>query len=127
MPPLILILPIAIGGLLAMVVLLFFVSRSLEKREPYASFMRLRTRAKLRFFRLLLADARVPKRVKALPLLLIPYLLMPIDIVPDFIPVLGYVDDVTIVLGTLALVIKLTPRQIIDDLFRQAATEPGTT
>ena len=117
---------VVVAGLVAMAVLLFFVSRQLEKREPYASFMRLRNRAKLRFFRLLLSDPRVPKRVKALPLLLIPYLLMPIDIIPDFIPVLGYLDDVAIVLGTLALIIKLTPRHVIDDLFLQAAVEPGS-
>ena len=120
-----------LGGAVALAILLpamYLVGRSLERREPYASFLRLRTRSKLRFFRLLLADARVPRRVKLLPLLLIPYLLMPIDIIPDFIPVLGYVDDVAIVLGALALVIRLTPRALIEDLFQQARqTEASQT
>ena len=99
---------------------LYAISRKLENREPYGSFIRLRTRQKVRFFRLLISDKRVPFRVKALPFLLIPYLAMPFDIIPDFIPVLGYVDDVAIVLGMFALVIRLTPRAIIDDLFRIA-------
>jgi uncharacterized membrane protein YkvA (DUF1232 family) len=110
----------AIAGLL-------WLTKTLEKREPYKSFMQLRTREKVSFFRLLITDRRVPKRVKLLPFLLVPYLAMPIDIVPDFIPVLGYLDDVAIVLGTFALVIRLTPRAVIDDLFSQiiAARKPA--
>jgi uncharacterized membrane protein YkvA (DUF1232 family) len=100
---------------------LYLLSRHLEKREPYRSFIHLRSRSKLRFFRMLLTDPRVPRRVKLLPFLLVPYLLFPIDIIPDFIPVLGYLDDVAIVLGTLALVLRWTPRAIIDDLFLQLA------
>jgi uncharacterized membrane protein YkvA (DUF1232 family) len=108
-----------LAGIAITVPLLFFVSRRLEKREPYASFMRLRTRQKLRFFKLLLTDQRVPRRVKVLPFLLVPYLAFPIDIIPDFIPVLGYLDDVAIVLGTFALAMRLTPRAVIDDIFQQ--------
>ena len=121
MPSLLVLAAIAVIGVLILAPLLYLVARCLEKREPYTSFIHLRSRQKLRFFRLLLGDPRVPRQVKALPLLLIPYLLMPIDIIPDFLPVLGYLDDVAIVLGALALILRLTPRPIIDDLFRQAA------
>jgi uncharacterized membrane protein YkvA (DUF1232 family) len=108
-------------SLVLAVALLYWLSRRLEKREPYGSFIRLRTRQKVRFLRLLVTDKRVPPLVKTLPFLLLPYLAFPIDLIPDFIPVLGYVDDVAIVLGTFALIIRLTPRPIIDDLFRLAA------
>jgi uncharacterized membrane protein YkvA (DUF1232 family) len=54
--------------------------------------------------------------VKVLPFLLVPYLAFPIDIVPDFIPVLGYMDDIAIVLGTFALAIRWTSRNVIDEL-----------
>jgi uncharacterized membrane protein YkvA (DUF1232 family) len=108
-------------GLFVALAGLYALSRRLEKREPYASFMRLRTRNKLRFFRLLATDPRVPRRVKMLPFLLAAYLVFPVDLVPDFVPVLGYVDDVAIVLAALALVIRLTPAMVIDDLLRQAS------
>lgn len=112
-------------ALLAVAAGLYAVSRWLERREPYASFMRLRTRNKARFFRAVMSAARVPRRVKVLPFLLIGYLAMPFDLIPDFIPVLGYVDDVAVVLGTLALIIRLTPRPVIDDLLRRAAETDG--
>jgi hypothetical protein len=44
-------------------------------------------------FKRLLSDPRVPRRKKLVLAALIPYLLMPFDLVPDFIPVAGYLDD----------------------------------
>lgn len=57
-------------------------------------------------FKRLLSDPRVSGWRKAAILLLIAYLAMPIDLVPDFIPVAGQLDDVIIV----ALVLRLTLR-----------------
>src|SRR5918911_1331123 len=58
-------------------------------------------------------DPRVPWYAKALALLVAGYALSPIDLIPDFIPVLGYLDDVIIVpLGILA-VVKLIPPEIM--------------
>jgi uncharacterized membrane protein YkvA (DUF1232 family) len=45
----------------------------------------------------LLADPRVPRRRKGLLVLLVAYLAMPIDLVPDFIPVAGQLDDAILV------------------------------
>jgi uncharacterized membrane protein YkvA (DUF1232 family) len=54
-------------------------------------------------------DPRVPWCAKVLACLIAGYALSPIDLIPDFVPVLGYLDDVIIVpLGVLA-VIKLIP------------------
>ena len=99
----------------------YLTARWLARREPYSGFMHLRTRRKLTFFRLGLMDKRVPLYVKAIPVLLVPYLASPIDLIPDFIPVLGYLDDVAIVLLALALMMKLTPRAVVLDLIQQAA------
>src|SRR5438477_5754525 len=52
----------------------------------------------LRLFHALLKDPAVPVAAKARMWLLLGYLSMPIDLVPDFIPVLGYADDAAIVL-----------------------------
>jgi uncharacterized membrane protein YkvA (DUF1232 family) len=60
-------------------------------------------------------DPRTPWYAKALALCVAGYALSPIDLIPDFIPVLGYVDDVVIVpLGILAA-IKLIPKEVMAD------------
>src|SRR5215468_4081623 len=58
-------------------------------------------------------DPRVPWYAKVLALCVAGYALSPIDLIPDFVPVLGYLDDVIIVpLGILA-VVKLIPPEIM--------------
>lgn len=55
-------------------------------------------------------DPRVPWYAKALALLVAAYALSPIDLMPDFVPVLGYLDDIVIVpLGILAVVSLIPP------------------
>lgn len=93
----------------------FLVTRRLQQREPYRSVLKLRTRQKLSLLKALVKDGRVPKIVRALPFLLALYLATPIDIVPDFIPVLGYMDDVAVVVLTLALMIRFTPNVVIEE------------
>jgi uncharacterized membrane protein YkvA (DUF1232 family) len=66
-------------------------------------------------------DPGVPWYVKVLALCVAGYALSPIDLIPDFIPVLGYLDDVIIVpLGILA-VVKLVPAEIMAEHRRAAA------
>lgn len=52
--------------------------------------------------------------------LTIAYALSPIDLVPDFIPVLGYLDDVIILPALTALTIKLIPREIFADCRKES-------
>lgn len=54
----------------------------------------------------LLGDPRVPARRKALLLLLVAYIATPIDLVPDFIPVAGQLDDVLIAALALRYVLR---------------------
>jgi uncharacterized membrane protein YkvA (DUF1232 family) len=62
---------------------------------------------------LIARDGRVPWYTKTLALLVAGYALSPLDIIPDFIPIVGFVDDVILVpLGILA-VIKLVPPEIL--------------
>ena len=51
----------------------------------------------IRLLRRLAADPNVPRGVRVRVFLLLAYLLSPIDLIPDFVPVLGYADDVIIV------------------------------
>src|SRR3546814_18938404 len=58
-------------------------------------------------------DPRVPWYAKALALCVAAYALSPIDLIPDFVPVLGYLDDVVIVpLGILA-VVRPVPQELL--------------
>lgn len=61
-------------------------------------------------------DPRVPWYAKAVAAAVAGYALSPIDLIPDFIPVLGYVDDLLILPVGILLAIKLIPTPIIDEL-----------
>jgi uncharacterized membrane protein YkvA (DUF1232 family) len=60
----------------------------------------------IRLLRRLVADPTVPRAVRIWLTLLLIYLLIPIDLVPDFIPVLGYADDAIIVAVVLRFATK---------------------
>ncbi|MDA0676914.1 MAG: YkvA family protein [Chloroflexi bacterium] len=119
-------LVLAVAMATTLLIAAFLVARWLQEREPYRSVMKLRTRAKLRLFNAMLTDRRVPKLVRVLPLLLALYLAMPFDLVPDFIPVLGYMDDVAVVVLTLALMVRLTPREIVEEHVARLQAESAT-
>jgi uncharacterized membrane protein YkvA (DUF1232 family) len=61
---------------------------------------------------LALKDKQTPFLAKALALVTIAYALSPIDFIPDFIPVLGYLDDVILLPSLIAVTIKLIPNEV---------------
>ena len=65
-------------------------------------------------------DPRVPWFVKFAAAAIAAYALSPIDLIPDFIPVLGYLDDLVIVPLGILLVVKLIPPPLMAE-FRQKA------
>jgi uncharacterized membrane protein YkvA (DUF1232 family) len=58
-------------------------------------------------------DPRVPWYAKALAMAVAGYALSPIDLIPDFIPVFGYVDDLIIVPLGIWLVVSLIPQEVM--------------
>lgn len=77
----------------------------------------------------LVTDGRVSVWVKLIPVAGLAYLLSPIDLVPDWLPALGQMDDLAIILLSLKLLIELSPpgivRQHLDDLVgRRRSAEP---
>jgi uncharacterized membrane protein YkvA (DUF1232 family) len=66
-------------------------------------------------------DPRLPWHVRLLALAIAAYALSPIDLIPDFIPVLGYLDDLVLIPLGVALVVKLTPADILADARDRAA------
>ena len=108
-------------GLAGIVVLLGLSLFLLRLNARGRRFLALRSRQKLRFARLLLSDGEVPIAAKALLFLLAAYLAMPIDLIPDFIPVLGQVDDVLMVVGVVGLLLVIVPAERLDAALVSAA------
>jgi uncharacterized membrane protein YkvA (DUF1232 family) len=68
-------------------------------------------------------DPRTPWYAKLFAGCVVAYAFSPIDLIPDFIPILGYLDDLLLVPLGLALAIKLIPAHIFAECQRQAETE----
>lgn len=66
-------------------------------------------------------DPRTPLLVRLLALLVAAYALSPIDLIPDFIPVIGYLDDLLLLPLGLWLVVRLTPPEVIAAAREKAA------
>lgn len=67
-------------------------------------------------------DKRVPWYAKAFAAAVAAYALSPVDLIPDFIPVLGYLDDLLLVPLGIVLAVKLIPADVFADLRAQAET-----
>lgn len=98
-----------LGGLvllwLALVLILWQAARKQPDKTSLRDAMRLIPDV-VRLLRRLAADPTVPRAVRIWLVVLLVYLLSPIDLVPDFIPVLGYADDAIIV----AIVLRFATR-----------------
>jgi uncharacterized membrane protein YkvA (DUF1232 family) len=60
-------------------------------------------------------DPRTPWYAKWLAVFIVAYALSPIDLIPDFIPVIGYLDEIILLPGAIWLVLKLMPVQVLLD------------
>jgi len=65
-------------------------------------------------------DPRVPWYAKALAICVVGYALSPLDLIPDFIPIIGYLDDLILVPLGIALVIRLIPAETLADCRERA-------
>jgi uncharacterized membrane protein YkvA (DUF1232 family) len=86
---------------------------------PFSSWLRkpLLLRAlvsRLRLAARLLRDPRVPARAKAFLLAPALYVVFPIDVLPDVIPIVGQLDDLAAVLACVELFVGLCPREVVD-------------
>jgi uncharacterized membrane protein YkvA (DUF1232 family) len=92
---------------------------AIEKWKQRASKLKTET------FALYLAykDPRTPWYAKAFAGLVVAYAFSPIDLVPDFIPVLGYLDDLILVPLGVALAHKMIPAQVMNECRTKAQTD----
>lgn len=72
-------------------------------------------------------DPRVPWYAKALSAAVAAYALSPIDLIPDFVPILGYVDDLLIVPLGIWAAVKLIPESVMADLRAKALEQHKPT
>jgi uncharacterized membrane protein YkvA (DUF1232 family) len=73
----------------------------------------IKLKAEFAFYKRLQQHPQTPKLAKALLWLAIGYLLMPFDLIPDFLPVIGQLDDVVIIPLLIYFALKLTPPDVI--------------
>ena len=98
---------------------------ALPRRKGPAWFRTLKRRAK-RLKRqvwslwLAMKDPRTPFRARLVIAVTVAYALSPIDFIPDFIPVLGYLDDLIILPGLIVLAIRLIPKEVMAAARREA-------
>lgn len=95
-------------------------------RPPSSRFVRWQGRAaalKRDVYALYLAarDRRVPWFAKLIIALVVAYALSPIDLIPDFVPVLGYLDDLLLIPIGIAVAVKLIPAAILAEHRAEAA------
>ena len=79
------------------------------KREAYAIYIAAR-------------DPRTPWYVKGLIFFVVAHTFSPIDLIPDFIPILGYLDDLIITPGGIWLAVRLIPPEVMEEARAAAAT-----
>ena len=78
-------------------------------------------------YRLVLADRRTPPAARWLLRLAIGYLLSPIDLIPDFLPLIGHLDDAVIVPGLVYLALRRIPREVVAEARKQVQGTPPTS
>lgn len=75
----------------------------------------LKFKREIKVYKLVLEDKRTPKLGKFFLSLAIGYLFLPFDLIPDFIPVVGHLDDAIIIPLLIYLTLKAIPKEIIFD------------
>ena len=94
-----------------------FTGRALQVITHLPDFIRLYWR--------LFRDPRVSVLAKALLVATLAYVVWPLDIIPDFLPVIGEMDDLGIVIAGLWLFIRLCPPEVVLERVREISTRTG--
>jgi uncharacterized membrane protein YkvA (DUF1232 family) len=92
------------------------IERRLENWKERARWLKAETYALYLAYR----DPRVPWYARAFAAVVVAYAFSPIDLVPDFIPVLGYLDDLVLVPLGMALALRMIPSSVMAECREQA-------
>jgi uncharacterized membrane protein YkvA (DUF1232 family) len=80
-------------------------------------------RQQLAFYTALYQDPRTPHLARLLLWAALAYTAMPFDLIPDFLPIIGHLDDVIIVPGLIFLAVRLIPVAVYDEHWQRAFGE----
>ncbi len=75
----------------------------------------------VRLYWRLFRDARVSLMAKGVLVAAVAYILLPLDLVPDLIPMLGQLDDIAVLIGACKLFVHLCPAQVVEEHVRRIA------
>ena len=70
-------------------------------------------------------DPRIPLKSKIVIIIAVAYILSPIDLIPDFIPVIGLLDDIILVPALVGYAVKSIPSEVLNDYKERAKVEFG--
>ncbi len=74
-----------------------------------------RVKREIKVYQLVAKDKRTPRLAKIVLGIAVGYALLPFDLIPDFIPILGYIDDAIILPILFVVAMKLIPKEIVED------------
>lgn len=94
-----------------------------KPQSPSKAISKLPFRRRFVLFWRLFTDKRVPFPAKLVVPAMALYLLIPFDLIPDFIPVLGYLDDLLLIVLGLWLFLRLAPRPVFDEHLQRLIQE----
>lgn len=75
-------------------------------------------------WKLVMKDQRTPLAAKILLGIALVYTVFPIDLIPDFIPVIGYLDDILLVAVMVWVAVKIIPKEVIEDCRHRSQSPP---
>ncbi|HJO59386.1 MAG: DUF1232 domain-containing protein [SAR202 cluster bacterium] len=68
----------------------------------------------------LMLDRRIPIKYKLLPALGLAYVILPFDIIPDMLPILGFLDDIIILVGSIIIFMIFGPLKKLSDTIKNS-------
>ncbi|MCG3113289.1 MAG: DUF1232 domain-containing protein [Candidatus Manganitrophus sp. SB1] len=79
----------------------------------------------LKAYQRMLRHRRTPRTAKFLLALAVGYALLPFDLIPDFIPLIGQIDDMIIVPALIFMAVKMIPKEVVEECRMTAEKEGG--
>ncbi len=80
----------------------------------------------LRLIYRLMTDRRVPLRAKLIVPAAIIYLILPFDIVPDIVPISGWLDDLLVLIISIGLFVTIVPREVLSEYLGRSGGRGGS-
>ena len=126
---LIVILGVVVAFVIVVGAIVWWARRSWSDDDKHLAqrMARLSFKRKLRLALRLFGERRVGWALRIFAVILVLYLAMPFDIIPDFIPVLGYLDDLVVVVTGTTLLLRSIKREVVEEHLARLEAETAPT